>query len=75
MKTSKEAFEGWLTNPVTKAVREYLRAHRARLMEAWANGQEMGLVEQTMAQAYGDLAELKFEDMRQFYEGDDEQDL
>lgn len=35
---SKEEFQQWLLNPVTKALKERFNEDRERLKEAWANG-------------------------------------
>lgn len=39
---SKEEFQEWLLNPVTKALKERFELDRERLKESWANGEYNG---------------------------------
>ena len=56
---------------MSKAVRKYLRDYQGQLKDAWARGVELGLVEQAQAQTLGDIADLEYESMKNFYEEDD----
>lgn len=64
----EEAFKGWLAHPATREVRKYLRDYQTSLMRAWGEGQEMRPYDQCLAQCLGDLAELNFDDYRNFYD-------
>ena len=68
MQVSREQFQEWRHHPVTEAVNKYLRDFRALMMEQWAAGDDMGPVEQKQAQQLGDLAELQYDALVEFYE-------
>ena len=65
--TDPEAFQKWISNPLTQAFRGFLKDYRDQLAMKWAEGHPLGPKEQSQAETLGDLAELECDDIRKFY--------
>ena len=65
--TNPEAFQKWLSSPLTQAFRQYLKDYRDRIALAWAEGNPLGVKEQSQAETMGDLAALECNNIREFY--------
>lgn len=64
---SRGQLESLLSRQDMRLFRRFLRDQRDRLMEQWAQGQEMDLRHQTKALLLGELADLAFDDYAEFY--------
>ena len=70
-----EEFGAWRSHPATQKVFKYLRDRRDDLAKRWVEGETMDDNAQVYAQMYGDLAEMSFDDIAEFYDestGDDD---
>jgi hypothetical protein len=67
-----EQFQEWLTHPATREVRKFLRDRQQAMKDAWGRGERLEGDAQVYAQCFGDLAELTFEDIEEFYGERDE---
>ncbi len=66
---TKEQFQAWAHSPETTEFKAFLRERRDVLKERWADGQEMTAHERAMAQVFGDLLNLTYEqDVEPYYE-------
>lgn len=64
---SREEMAAWRGHPATRKIIQYLRDKQAELAKQWADGAEMPPEAQIYAQMYGDLADLKYDDIAEFY--------
>lgn len=73
--TDPEQFQKWKAHPVTEPFLAYLKDRQTALMEAWGRGAQPGPEWQHQAKLLGDLASLSCDEVRDFYQVDDEQVL
>jgi hypothetical protein len=74
-----DAFDDWLSNPVTEWVWQYLRDFQSaageRMHAKWANGAVLTEMEQVdnraRIQTFNDLVTLTYDDIANFYRKDD----
>ncbi len=66
---TKEQFLAWKDSPQTKGFLAFLRERRDELAADWADGKTMTAHEQSMAQAFGDIAGFEYDrDIAPHYE-------
>ncbi len=72
---NEERFKVWKERPETKEFLAFLHDRRDELMAAWADGQELTPHHQAMAQVFGDIIELNYEEtVVPFYEPEEKED-
>lgn len=71
--TNEEDLQRWRENPVTAEFLRYLKDRRETLMKLWGQGQELSQLLQGEAVALGSLIHLDCDDVKRFYEVEDEQ--
>lgn len=74
---TKEDFDEWTNNPLTKEYHQFLSDYRSHLMEMWVEGKfsaptmeasvMKNLEAMAKAQCYKDLVDLEFDDISKFY--------
>ena len=79
-----EEFNQWMREPTTQVILKFLKDYRLSILDQWAEGKfshpslESGALLNceaiSKAQAYGDLSEISFQDIKQFYTGDESDD-
>ncbi len=68
---TKEAFDDWKSR--SGEFFQFLADGRAELMTAWGNGDAMNPHMQSIAQVYGDIIDINYEEtVEEFYRKDDE---
>lgn len=72
---TKEQFDAWKHDTRTVEFLRFLREVRVRLTAQWADGEEMTAHQQSIAQTYGDIISLDWEDdVAPFYEEEETKD-
>jgi hypothetical protein len=61
-----EAFSQWRASPLTQEFLLLLSKRRDNLKEAWAQGQPLTVEQQAQAVLLGRLAQVSFDDVRDF---------
>ena len=69
MEISQEEWEQWLQHPVTALFRGHLRDQGQSLADQWSRGRPLDSADQGRAQAFYEAAEIDYQQMREFYEG------
>ncbi len=69
-----EQFQAWKGHRLTEPFLAYLRDRQMALMEAWGRGQALPLEYQAKASLLGELASLSCEQVRDFYQVNEETD-
>ena len=67
-----DEYAQWRQHPATQKVRQYWRDYRQRLMERWAKGNRMSEAQQAYCQILNDLDLMTFEDIKKFYNPEEE---
>ena len=67
-----ETFSQWRDNPLTQAFLTYLADRQRRLADQWAMGALMDPQTQARASLLGQLAQIRWDDVKDFYESGDE---
>ncbi len=65
---TKERFDEWRASPLTKEFFKFLSDKREDLKETWAREGNMNEQDTAIALIYGDILNLKFEVVAEFYE-------
>ena len=73
--TDPEQFQKWKAHPVTGPFLAYLKDRQTALMEAWGRGAALPVDYQSKAMLLGELASLNCDEVRDFYQVEDEQVL
>ena len=68
MAMTEEQFQVWANHPVNKPFRKYLADYRRTLADSWANGESVTEREQAMAFVLGELLNLEWRNVAEFYE-------
>lgn len=58
----------WRNNPTTRKVRQFLKDKQAEIAARWATGEVLEDNAQVYAQVYGDIADIDYADMAEFYD-------
>lgn len=66
--TDPEEFQKWKSHKMTKPFLQYLKDRRSALMEAWGRGKLLDPEFQPMAKLLGELADLRCNNIRDFYD-------
>lgn len=64
---TKEEFLAWRGSPATEPFLKYLADRRDMLMQAWANGNPTDEADQTEAMMCGQIIDLEWKDVAEFY--------
>ena len=70
---SKDSFQEWINHPLTLIYLQFLMDRRSMLARKWAAGVKMDPESQMNAMFLGELSNLKFEEVEEFYEIQDDQ--
>lgn len=70
---NRDLFLQWRDHPLTEVFRQYLLDQRETLGKAWMAGQPLSEAHQIKALLLGELADLDWDDVRQFYERPEEE--
>ena len=65
---TKEGFQAWKDNPLTREYLQYLRDRQSNLKEAWARGKLLTVEQQAQAVLLGQLAEMGWDEIAAQYE-------
>ncbi len=65
---NEQTFKEWRQNPLTAQFLQYLRDRQTALKDLWGQGQTMGPEFQVQARWMGELADLQWAEVAQFYE-------
>ena len=66
-KFNSQTFEEWRHSPLTALFLRFLKDQQSDLGRRWMEGQALGLQEQTKALLMGELADLSWADVADFY--------
>ena len=70
---NEEQFKAWKHSPATQPFLKYLNDAREALKERWAQGAEISDKDHAIAMVYGDIADLEWKDIAQFYGVEDDE--
>jgi|TARA_R100000656_G_scaffold19339_1_gene17626 2-phospho-L-lactate guanylyltransferase (CobY/MobA/RfbA family) len=73
MAWSQEEFTNWKASPLTQKFFAFLGDKREDLKETWAQGIDMSKEDEAVAFVYGDILDLKYGHISEFYETEEEE--